>query len=109
MPQTQGDDDLPVAAPNTPVKPGFMQACWRLWIRQPLIAKFLALLMLCVVTIIANTTLTAHHWIFSVQAQTRVVEIQTSTDNETKWRIDGAIICVRGHPTLPKKKFAPIK
>lgn len=50
----------------------------------------------------------AHQWVFSVQAQTRVVELITPADRETKWRINDAIICSRGALKLPPDQTALI-
>jgi hypothetical protein len=50
----------------------------------------------------------AHQWVFSVQAQTRVVELVTPADRETKWRINDAIICSRGELELPPDQTALI-
>ena len=35
-------------------------------------------------------------WIFSAKAKTGVVELVTPEDKETRWRINGAVICSRG-------------
>ena len=50
----------------------------------------------------------AHQWVFSVQAQTRVVELVTPADRETKWRINDAIICSRDALELPPDQTALI-
>ncbi|MEA2093220.1 MAG: hypothetical protein U9P11_01500, partial [Pseudomonadota bacterium] len=57
---------------------------------------------------VGYTAIKPHQWIFSVQAQSRIIELVTPANYETRWRINNAILCVRGKPELPVEKFVPI-
>ena len=35
-------------------------------------------------------------WIFNVKARTGIVELVTPSDGETRWRVNGSVICTRG-------------
>lgn len=45
--------------------------------------------------------LTPANWEFSIEAATEVAEIELPPGTETRWRIDGAVICARGALDIP--------
>ena len=111
------DSDTPAAgaAGGTQQKPGEAPA-WRQpldsalgWLasRQTL-GKVLIVATFILACYAGYTAIRPHQWIFSVQAESRIVELVTPSSKETKWRINNAILCIRDKLDLPVEKFAPI-
>lgn len=74
--------------------------------QRTLLARALLLAIFAMALFVIFSYFKAHQWVFSVQAQTRVVELVTPADRETKWRINDAIICSRGELELPPDQTA---
>jgi len=74
--------------------------------QRTLLARALLLAIFLMTLFVIFSYFKAHQWVFSVQAQTRVVELTTPADRETKWRINDAIICSRGELELPPDQTA---
>ena len=68
----------------------------------------LVITTIIMVCFVVYTAIKPHQWIFSVQAQSRIVELVSPADKETRWRVNNAILCVRGPLELPGNKFTPI-
>ncbi len=56
---------------------------------------------------LAAPTVERGSWGFGVEAETDVVSIETAKETETRWRVDGAIVCVRGELELPPSIAEP--
>lgn len=46
-------------------------------------------------------------WAFSVEASTEVAEIELPASAETRWRVDGAVLCSRGELSADPARLAP--
>jgi len=78
------------------------------WARLDILGKVLIFFGIGVAGFFTYSVMKPHQWIFNVQAQSRIVELVTPAENETKWRINNAILCVRGKLELPVAKFKPL-
>ena len=53
------------------------------------------------ITLLIIKLATPANWEFSVEASTEIAELALPRDAETRWQIDGAVLCVRGDLDLP--------
>lgn len=103
----QAPDSSEHACGGQPV--GRWRSWWDHWQQLPWSGRLLLLLTACVILVVGYSLLSPRQWIFNVQAQTRIVEIVTPDDNETKWRVDGAILCTRGSPKPSVDRLRPLE
>lgn len=79
--------------------PGTLYNEWKelTFLSKTLLIAIILMLIFAFITAFCKS----HQWVFSVQAQTRVIELITPNNRETKWRINETIICSRGGLDLP--------
>ena len=110
-----GNDNVPEVADHKQPKSAKNQAArflsaffldWLLCRRR--IGIILIAATFIMVSIVLYTAIKPHQWIFSIEAQSRIIELATPRNKETKWRINNAILCLRTNLKLPIEKFTPI-
>jgi hypothetical protein len=102
----QDTNDTPQPTPATGTQPGAVPGPHRPALapcRKTPIARIKQLLLwlvllglLLMALAVVRSLLHPPQWIFSAKAKTGVVELLTPDDRETRWRINGAAICIRG-------------
>jgi len=93
---------------EVPASRGLFASLWDWLASRQTLGKVLIVATIILAAYVGYTAIKPHQWIFSVQAQSRIVELLTPANKETKWRINNAILCVRGNMELPIEKFTPI-
>jgi hypothetical protein len=73
-----------------------IQQAWGAIRNSRLLAKFILILVLLLVVFIAWRAMKTPQWIFSIKAQTAIIELVTPDNGETRWRVNDAVICSRG-------------
>lgn len=69
---------------------------WNAIRNSRLLTKFILLLVVLLLGFIAWRAISTPQWIFNVKARTGIVELVTPSDGETRWRVNGSVICTRG-------------
>ena len=84
------------AGMSTGHRESVIQQAWGAISNSRLLAKFILILVLLLVVFIAWRAMKTPQWIFSIKAQTAIIELVTPENGETRWRVNDAVICSRG-------------
>ncbi len=103
--QATEDVDPPLAGSKDTNRAGGLYvrrftSVWQDWSDLTLFSRLLVLsIPVMVGFVLYSTFCKTYHWVFSAQVKAGVLEVVTPADRETRWRINGAILCTRA--TLP--------
>ena len=89
-PVDNGAGTLPENAPS------LTRQIWDAIRDSRLLAKIILILVVLLVVFIAWRAMKTPQWIFSIKAETGIIELVTPDNGETRWRVNDAVICSRG-------------
>lgn len=102
---TAANDESSEAAP---ARRSLIGAAWNWLSGWHILGTVLIFLTVLVALLVVYRALHPHQWIFSVQARSRIIDLTTPPDKETRWRVNNALLCVPLDLVLPADKFAPV-